>query len=81
MITVYALLSEFDGTLYIGMCKDLDRRLSEHNSGRNRSTKHKRPFRVILTETHPDFIVGRIREKWLKSGEGRRYIKQHAGIV
>ena len=44
---VYVLRSDKNGWLYIGLTKDVDRRLSEHNRGYNRSTKGKGPFRLV----------------------------------
>jgi predicted GIY-YIG superfamily endonuclease len=44
----YALRSEKDGHLYIGMTADLDRRLTEHNRSYNQSKKSRGPFRIIL---------------------------------
>ncbi|MEW6194660.1 MAG: GIY-YIG nuclease family protein [Bacteroidota bacterium] len=39
MYTVYILLSEKDHKRYIGFTDNLERRLSEHNSGLVKSTK------------------------------------------
>ncbi|MBU4315455.1 GIY-YIG nuclease family protein [Patescibacteria group bacterium] len=80
-ITVYVLASLNDGTLYIGITKNLEQRLHQHNAGYNRSTKHKAPYRIILTEEHATYIEARQREKYLKSGCGREFIKKYAGMV
>jgi putative endonuclease len=42
--TVYVLRSVKGRRLYIGLTKDLSRRLNEHNRGYNRSTKGRGPF-------------------------------------
>jgi len=39
MITVYAIISEVNGEIYVGIAKDPDIRLKEHNAGKNRYTK------------------------------------------
>ena len=43
---VYVLRSEIDGNKYIGVTMDITRRLGEHNSGKNTSTKYRRPFKL-----------------------------------
>jgi len=47
MICVYLLKSFRDGKNYLGSTKDLRKRLKEHNSGKVRSTKHRRPFVLV----------------------------------
>ena len=74
MITVYVLLSEKDNATYVGMAKDLINRLQEHHSGKNRYTKGHIPWRVIYQETHPDWSSARIREKYLKSTAGKKWL-------
>lgn len=39
MITVYAIKSKNKEWIYVGLTNDLERRLFEHNSGYNKSTK------------------------------------------
>ena len=48
--TVYILISLKDSKRYIGMTSDLNRRLNEHNSGKVKSTKNRRPMKLIYTE-------------------------------
>ncbi|NMB82415.1 MAG: GIY-YIG nuclease family protein, partial [Ignavibacteria bacterium] len=50
MFTVYILRSDKDKKRYIGFTDNLDRRISEHNSGRVVSTKNRRPLNLIYTE-------------------------------
>ena len=72
---VYVLRSKKDENFYIGLTKNVDRRLKEHNSGYEKSTKSRRPFEVILQEEFPDRISARKREKYFKLGCGREYLK------
>lgn len=81
MVTVYVLQSEVDQGFYVGMTKDLERRLSQHNAGRVPSTRQRTPLSLLFTETFATYAEARQREKYLKTGIGRSYIKQHAGIV
>ncbi len=75
MITVYALLSEKYGFIYVGMTANLERRLKEHNSGKSLYTKRFKPWKVIYKEAQPDLKAARQREKYLKSGVGKEFLK------
>ena len=48
MFYVYVLISLKDKKFYIGFTNDLKRRLKEHNSGKNISTKSRLPLKLIL---------------------------------
>lgn len=74
---VYVLKSLKDGFLYIGISENPERRLLEHNLGMTKSTKSRKPFRIIYTEKVIDRIEARKREKYLKSGFGREFLKQY----
>jgi putative endonuclease len=71
----YGLKSEKDGWLYIGMSADVERRVKEHNAGYGRSTRSRAPFRLIYVEACASRLEARKREKFLKSGEGREFLK------
>ena len=73
---VYVLRSERDGRFYVGFTNYLKRRLSEHNSGKTKSTKGYRPWKLILVEAYETRNKARSREKYLKSGSGKEYIKE-----
>ena len=73
---VYALRSKKDNGLYIGISKDPVIRLREHNSGTTISTKSRRPFELIYQERCRNRIEAREREKKLKSGFGREFLKE-----
>ena len=66
MFYVYIIKSKLDQKLYIGYSNDLRRRLIEHNSGVNKSTKNKVPFRLIYYEAYRSETDARIREQKLK---------------
>jgi putative endonuclease len=73
---IYALKSLKDGHLYIGMSENPKKRLTEHNSGMTKSTKLRRPFIIIYEEECSNRYNARKREKYLKSGCGREFLKQ-----
>ena len=70
MYYVYVLKSTVDGDLYYGSTNDLRRRLSEHNEGKNRSTKARRPFELRYYEAYFDESDARGRE-WSLKKDGR----------
>jgi putative endonuclease len=72
---VYAIKSEVDGRIYVGMTEDILARLNQHNSGKTKSTKGYRPWRIIYSEGCPSRIEARKREKFLKSGIGKEFLK------
>ncbi len=76
MYTVYVLQSEVDNSLYIGYSRDIKRRLVEHNSGKVSSTFSCRPYRLIYGELFTNRNDAILREKYLKTGWGRNYIKK-----
>ena len=75
MWVVYALRSCKDGWLYIGISSKLKERLKEHNRGDNRSTKSRAPFELFYFEECDSRLKARRREKYLKSGTGREFLK------
>lgn len=76
MHTVYAISSKVKPYIYVGMTTDLDRRLREHNGGKSRTTRPYRPFKLIHTEVFSPRLEARAREKQLKSGYGKEFLKQ-----
>jgi putative endonuclease len=76
MSTVYILRSTKDKKLYIGSTRDTaEKRLGDHNAGRVRSTKGRRPFILLHKEPFDDYAEARRRESYLKTGQGRRSIE------
>ncbi len=57
------------------MTEDEIRRLKEHNRGKMKSTKGYRPWEMLEVEVYETRVQARIREKYLKSGIGKEYIK------
>lgn len=76
MYYVYILKSLKDVKLYIGYTKNLKERLRQHNSGKNFSTTNRRPLELIYYEAYKNKIDAQQKEKFLKTGWGRNYIKR-----
>jgi putative endonuclease len=75
MFYVYILQSQSDDGLYIGFSKDLRRRMEEHQAGKSFSTSYRGPWRLIYYEAYLDEEDALGRERYLKSGGGRRFLK------
>lgn len=75
MYSVYALSSEIRSYIYVGFTNNLERRMSEHNKGYEKTTRPYRPFRLIYEEKCDDRITARAREKFFKSGKGKEFLK------
>jgi putative endonuclease len=72
---VYILRSPSTGKEYVGMSKNPNVRLEDHNHGRVTSTRPYRPWVKIYEEICADRIEARKREKYLKSAAGRTWRK------
>jgi len=69
---VYLLISFKDQETYLGSTNDLGRRISEHNSGKCKSTKQRGPLKLIYSEEYDNIEDARVREKYLKTKNGRK---------
>ena len=73
--TVYLLLSLKDKKTYIGSTDNLDWGLLEHNQGKNKSTRNRRPLKLIYQEELNTLSEARQRERFLKTRRGRNELK------
>ena len=73
---IYAIKSSLQDRIYVGFTADIDKRIMEHNSGRTKSTKGFRPWKLFYTETVETREKAREREKFLKSGCGKEFLKK-----
>ena len=73
MVTVYVLQGS-SGKRYVGITKDLARRLREHRARATKAGQLLGDFRLLLTEQCADHGEAREREKFLKSGQGRKWL-------
>jgi putative endonuclease len=74
--SVYALASLEKEYIYVGLSLDVVRRISEHQRGKEPTTRAYRPFEVVLIEVLPNRMEARKREKFLKSGAGKEFLKE-----
>ena len=75
MWIVYIIINKERTYRYIGLTKNIDKRLEDHNLGKTKSTKPYRPFdKIIILEKCKTRIEARAKEKYYKSGVGREKI-------
>jgi len=65
-----------DGEWYVGSTDNLKRRLKEHEDGECDSTKHRRPVELVYFEGCRSLEAALAREKQLKTGYGRGYLRK-----
>jgi len=60
---------------YVGFTKNLVNRIESHNKGLIPSTKQRRPLQLVYWEGCLNQADATLREKYLKTAWGKRYIK------
>jgi putative endonuclease len=75
VVTLYVLKGR-NGKRYVGITNDLQRRIREHRSKTGKSGQLLDQFFVLYTEEFPDYHEARDREKFLKSGQGRKWLDE-----
>ncbi|MEI8143102.1 MAG: GIY-YIG nuclease family protein [Candidatus Berkelbacteria bacterium] len=78
MFFVYLIENSIDKSWYTGFTTDIDRRLTEHNSkiGGDYTGRKQGCWKLIYSESYLDKRDALGREKFLKSGSGRRFLKK-----
>ncbi len=76
MFNIYVLKSLRNNKRYVGYTsKDVYVRLKEHNNGSNKFTSQNGPFIMFYSESLPDKTSAIKRERFLKSGQGRKFLE------
>ncbi|OIP03914.1 hypothetical protein AUK18_01025 [Candidatus Beckwithbacteria bacterium CG2_30_44_31] len=75
MYFVYILISLKDNRFYIGLTSNLEIRLRSHFEGKVFSTKNRRPLKLLGYEAYLTKHEAGMREKYLKSSDGRKEMK------
>jgi putative endonuclease len=76
MYTVYVLYSDLHKKHYTGYTSDIEARFKSHNElSESGWTIKYRPWRILHSEEFEEKKMAMQREKWLKSGVGRSFIK------
>lgn len=74
MIFIYVIQSRGKNFRYVGITNNFFKRIKEHNSGKSKSTRPYVPFDLKLQEEYSNYSEARKREKFLKSGQGRKFL-------
>lgn len=75
MFYTYVLRSKKDNKLYTGFTNNLKERYKLHKLGKVISTKYRGELELIYFESCLDETDAVRREKYLKSGMGKRFLK------
>lgn len=78
MFTVYLIQSlNFPDKKYTGYIANLEKRLTEHNSGKVNLTKNFGPWEIQAAVHFKDEKKAKDFEKYLKHGSGHAFAKRH----
>ena len=72
---VYVIENE-KGGWYIGYSTNVRQRIADHNRHKNVSTAKSKHWKLIYCETYINKMDALGREKFLKSGSGRKFLKK-----
>lgn len=75
MYFVYAISSLTKNYIYVGLTDNVERRVMQHNKGYEKTTKPYLPYKIILIEEFVTRTDARKREKYLKAGIGKDYLR------
>ena len=71
---VYILKSLKNGKFYLGSTNNLDRRIFEHNLGKNKYTRLTKPFELIFSQKFKTLTLARKIEYKLKSYKSKKIL-------
>jgi len=72
---VYVLLSLKDSRFYTGYTEDLKQRIEAHRLGKVRTTRNRKPLKLVYYEACLDQADALHRERYLKTTWGKRYLR------
>jgi putative endonuclease len=72
---VYAIRSQIKNYIYVGLTSDINKRVQQHNKGKEKTTRPYRPFDLIHSEAFSSRAKARKREIYLKSGIGKEFLR------
>ncbi len=75
MYFVYVLFSPKIGKYYTGHSADVRVRLEQHNNSIRGWSSRGKPWKLVYTEEYSTRSDAMKREKFLKSGKGREFLK------
>jgi putative endonuclease len=75
MYYVYVLKAQSSGSIYIGHTLNLESRVISHKRGWNQATKGISDWELVYNEEYPTRALAAKREKFLKTGDGRKVLR------
>ena len=72
---LYILYSKNLNKFYVGSTTDIERRLTEHNRGKEKFTKTGIPWDLKYKEVFDELIYARRRELFIKKQKSKKYIE------
>lgn len=72
----YVLLSLKNGDLYVGSTQNINDRIERHNTGKVRSTKYNRPWKLLEWHEFKLRSEAMQKEKFLKTHQQKEFIKK-----
>ena len=75
MYYIYVLRNKLSGRLYTGFTSDLRKRLISHYNRESKYTSSSGPYELVYYEACVYVTDAMAREVYLKSGMGKRYLK------
>jgi len=75
MYYTYVIESQNSNYWYTGITNNLRKRFDQHNKGLSTWTKSRGPWKLIYFEACLNEDDSKAREKYLKTGMGKRYLK------
>ena len=75
MYYVYVLKSDKDNKNYVGYTKNLKLRFEQHKKGKVKSTKNRKPLKLIYYEVYLNQQDATHREKYLKTYHGKMFLR------
>ncbi len=76
----YVIYCNKTGTMYTGATMDLTKRMEQHCSGKVFYTRNKGPVELVYFEACLNKDDAYRRERYLKSGMGKRYIRNRISL-
>ena len=73
---LYILFSQKLNKYYVGSTSDIERRITEHNRGKEKFTKTGVPWDLVYKEELNDLKAARQREHFIKKQKSRIYIEK-----
>jgi putative endonuclease len=72
----YILFSTKLNKYYVGSTSDMERRLTDHNRGKEKFTRTGMPWELVYAEPFEELAMARRRELEIKKKKSRIYIEQ-----